>query len=484
MRNSTFAKAFNPQSIAIVGVSRNPKPADLLIFGSSLPDGIGTLSNLLNIGYKGRIYPINPRADTILGQRAYPSVSSLPEKVDLVILTVPNKDVPGVLEDCVKAGVSNVHIMTSGFGETGQEGYEDIERRVHEIIVKGGLRVIGPNCVGIQVPSVRMTTLPIRGQKPGTTAFISQSGGHALAMMVRLTRANIGVSKMISFGNAMILDSTDFIEYLGDDPDTEIITAYLEGVKDGRRLLEVVGRVNATKPVVIWKGGLTSSGARAAFSHTGSLGGSRQIWEAFFKQTKAIQVNGLDDIVDMITAFKYLRSINGKAAAVLSMGGGSSVAAGDICAEAGILVPPLSQTSTEQLLQHVSLVNRGIANPFDVYDPLIRPQILEKMLNIMFEDPAIDFVILNYPSDMLVDNDSNNRIVSNICDIIRNNKCSKPVVFAINIFIPTEVELTPLSSPIAEKLVQNGIPVYPSLERACRAVVRLLKYKASLSSVK
>jgi len=481
MPYTPFEKAFQPDSIAIVGVSRQLKPDNSPLKGLNLPDGIETLNNIINIGFKGRLYPVNPQADSILGLRAYPSVSSLPETVDLVIVTVPNNLVPDVLEDCIKAGALNVHIMTSGFGETGQEDDKILEKRVREIAVRGKLRLIGPNCIGLQVPSARITTMGILPQKPGTTAFVSQSGGHVLMMLTKLANANLGFSKMISFGNAIILDSTDFIEYLSTDPDTEIITAYMEGVKDGRRLLDIVGRANTTKPVIIWKAGLSDSGARAAASHTGALGGQRQLWDAFFKQTKAIQVHNHDELVDMITTFLYLKSVRGNAAAVLSMGGGSSVAGADVCAANGINIPPLSQSSTKQLLQRIPLVNRGVANPLDVYDTVVQPSLIEKILDIMVKDPVIDFVIINYPAFLLDNNERNSKIIDSICRFARNNTTGKPIVYAVNTFISVDLLSATgqglLTGLLSQKLFQSGVPVYASLESACRSMSRFLKYK-------
>lgn len=482
MAHPAFEKAFHPESIAIVGVSSRAQPSNRVALGVSVPDGITTLHNLLDIGFKGRLYPINPRADSILGQRAYPSVSSLPEIADLVIVTVPNEEVPNVLEDCVKAGALNVHVMSSGFGEMGQDGGKKLEQRVREIAMKGNLRLVGPNCVGYQVPSARITTLEVRPQMEGTAAFISQSGGYVVFMMEKLNQVEMGFSKMISFGNALVLDSTDFIEYLGSDSETEIITVYLEGVKDGRRFLEVVSRVNATKPVIIWKAGLSNSGARAAFSHTSSLGGSRQVWDAFFKQSKAIQVHSLDDLFDMIITFTYLKSVQGNAAAVLCMGGGNSVAAGDICEEAGMYTPSLSQTSREQLLHHISLVNRGVANPFDIYDSIARPQLMERILNTVVQDPAIDIIILNYSPILFEDNEANNEVIDQICNFARNNTRGKPVVFAADTLSGGGAVSPYLTGPLSRKLFRSGIPIYPSLARASRSISRFLRYKVSISS--
>jgi acyl-CoA synthetase (NDP forming) len=475
-----FEKVFNPNSIAIVGVSGQLNDNKISAVGMSPLNGAIVLRSLSKGGFKGRIYPINPKHDNIMGFRTYPDVSSVPEVVDLVIVAVSSRHVPAVLEDCVKAGAQNVHILSSGFGETGEKDGKNVDRLVREIVERGRLNIIGPNCIGIQVPSIGMSTLEIRPQTQGKIAFVSQSGNYAVSLLARLAKANIGFSKIVSYGNAMTLDGTDFIEYLGTDHDTEVVAAYLEGVKDGRRLLDVVRRVNTTKPVIICKGGLTESGARAAQSHTGSLGGNLKVWDAFFKQTKAIQVYEFDELVDMLITFLCLESIQGNAAAVITSGGGAAVVSGDICATAGIHIPSLSQTSIEQILQHVSLVNSGIVNPLDLPGSMLQPELLGKLLDILVKDQVIDFIILNYPDNLLVDNRFNNEMIDSICSFARKNSSLKPIVFAAYNFF--SFNSVPTMGPLSDKLFQNGVPVYPSLNRACQSVSRFIKYKMSIST--
>jgi len=285
-----FGEGFPPKTVAIVGVSRSDKTTHPGYTGVSL------LRILLNAGFQGRVYPVNPNASVIEGIQVYPSVTSIPEPLDLAIITVPPAAVPQVVAECAAAKVRNVQICTSGFGETGQAEGKELESRIKQIALKEGLRVIGPNCMGFQIPSINMQMHADTPPVQGPVAFVSQSGGHARIYLIRGPQLGIGFSKVISYGNALIVDAPDFLEYLAEDTETRIICAYLEGVRDGRRLMEIVRRINPVKPVIIWKGGLTSSGARAAVSHTGSLAGNRQIWGAFFKQTGAIEVNSIEEM--------------------------------------------------------------------------------------------------------------------------------------------------------------------------------------------
>lgn len=467
--DNAFEVAFHPKTIAIVGVSNNPRGNHVGF------NGLTTFCNIREQGFEGRIYPINPKVNEVHGVRAYPSVSAVPELVDLVIVAVPADIVPQVLEDCIVAGALNIHVMTSGFGETGQEEGRRLDEAIHQIARRGKLNIIGPNCMGLQVPNAKMSTFDIRPLNSGPVAFVSQSGAHVSTLLRYAAAFGIGVSKAISLGNALVMDSTDFLEYLGTDPETKIIALYLEGVRDGRKLMQLTREVNRVKPVIIWKGGLTDAGAQAASSHTGSLKGNRQVWEAFFRQTGAIQVRSIEELADVIMTLLYLKPLHGKAAALLLGGGGNSVAAGDICGEEGIQTPPLTQGSKAKLLQFVSLVNQGLANPLDIPWIIRNPNLFRQALEIVVSDPVIDFVMLNYNLEFMRDADGNSLLIECLCRFVRENPHSKPLVVALSGQTLVS-ELPSAVGPLAERLIQAGIPVYASLTRACRAILRFIKY--------
>jgi len=216
---------FYPKSVALVGASANP-----LSWG-----GTGFLSRLKKLGFAGDLYPVNPRETEIQGLKAYPDVKSIPEPPDLVIIAVPAPGVPRVLEDCVATGAKNVHIFTSGFAETGLEEGQRLDAEISEIIQRGDLRVVGPNCMGIYVPASRLAYWGAAPAGSGCVAFLSQSGGHAEMLSEYAQELGVYFSKVISFGNARGLQAIDFLEYLAQDPETSIITMYLEGIKDGGR---------------------------------------------------------------------------------------------------------------------------------------------------------------------------------------------------------------------------------------------------------
>jgi acyl-CoA synthetase (NDP forming) len=469
-----FGKDFPPRTIAIVGVSRNDHMNHPGYTGARL------FKILREAGFKGRIYPVNPKADTIDGVKVYPSVTSIPEPLDLVTIGVPATVVPQVLEDCAAVGALNVQVLTSGFAETGETEGKTLESSIREIAVREGLRVIGPNCMGFQIPSIKMKMFEEVELVQGPVAFVSQSGGHARIYLLQGPQLGIGFSKVISYGNALILDAPDFLEYLATDPETRIICMYLEGIKDGRRLTQLVRQINPSKPVVLWKGGLTSSGARAASSHTGSLAGERRIWEAFYKQTGAIEVDSIDEMAEVTMALLRLKPSPSKRVAVIGAGGGDSVATGDIVANEGLDMPAISPQTRKGLLKFLSLVNQGISNPLDIPAVFGDISILQRTLRLLAADPLIDITILHVSAEFFPQVWGHRMAEFSECilDVSRRDAGRKPIVLAVT-------DEGKVSSPdrYVKGLVDTGIPAYNSLNRACRAIRRFADYHQFVADV-
>ncbi len=470
-----FGEGIPPQSVGIVGISRK----QLEDFSGNAPgyNGYILFRMLQDSGFLGRIYPINPKASEIDGVKAYPSVASVPERLDLVIITVQAPVVPQVLEDCVTAKALNVHICTSGFGETGEAEGARLENRMREIALKGGLRVIGPNCMGLHIPSVNLKMFQKAELEQGPVAFISQSGGNAEVFLFLGPSLRFGFSKAVSYGNGLTLDATDFLEYFATDPETRIICMYVEGIKDGKRFLDVVREVNAEKPVIILKGGLSSSGSRAAASHTGSIAGDEKIWDAFYKQTGAIKVDSLEEMGEAVVALLQLSPITRAQVAVLGVGGGNTVLNGDICAKEGIEAPALSPQTIKGFSELITLVNQGIANPMDAPTLIGIPSNLRRALELLNDDQAIDVVVMSlnryfYSSELYGDGMSRvSAIIQNIKELEQDFPDGKPIVVAaVDHGFPGEAE------KCIQELRKAGITAYPSLSRACRALRRLAGY--------
>ncbi|MBA7713652.1 hypothetical protein ES703_122658 [subsurface metagenome] len=392
-------------------------------------------------------------------------------------MAVPAPRVPEVLEDCIAAGVKNVHIYSSGFSETGEEEGRQLEEKVIEITKKGGLRVVGPNCMGIYVPASKLVAWGPPPTASGPVAFISQSGGHSEYFIEYAQELGIHFSKVVNFGNACGLQVLDFLEYLADDPETRIITMYLEGIKDGSRVTQLTKAINRIKPVIVWKGGLTDSGSRAAASHTGSLAGEETGWRAFFAQTGAIRVDSLEEIADVVMAFLHLTLPRGRRTLLLGGGGGNAVAMADICGREGLEVPPLSYTTRRELASFIRLAGNGIRNPLDVSMMQEDVDLLRRSMELAVADPVIDLVIVDrHVGGDHHDDDERYREVNNeIIDFVKKNTYNKPLVVSMIVH-----DLTPDSAAWGARLrrefVSVGVPAYSSQATATRALARFIKY--------
>ncbi len=468
---------FHPRSVAVVGVSANPTG-----WG-----GTGFLTRLLKLEFPGKLYPVNPKADEIQGLKAYPDIVSLPEPPDLVIVAIPGTAVPQVLRDCVAAGVKNVHIFSSGFAETGLPEGRQLDAEITEIIGNSDLRVLGPNCMGVYVPSSRLTYWGSEPTGSGSLAFLSQSGGHAEMISGYAQKLGVYFSKMISFGNARGLQAVDLLEYLGDDPETNVIAVYLEGVSQGGRFTRLVREINRTKPVLVWKGGLTESGSRAVASHTGSLAGEERIWDAFFAQTGAVRVNSGDEIIDFTLAYNHLKPPRGRRVLLIGGGGGNSVAVADMCSREGLEVPRLSEATRQELNTFIRLAGNSARNPIDAWMLQQDVDLFRRTLEISVADPAIDMVIIDR-FVMVARPDSADRLKSAqavgdmIREVITGDVLGKPIVLSLNAF-GNDPDVAAETARVWTELACAGVATYPSQTNAARALSRLAGYYQYQSSV-
>ncbi|MDD5289038.1 MAG: CoA-binding protein [Dehalococcoidales bacterium] len=466
--NAELETVFHPKAVAIVGVSADAKRGQVWSGG-----GGGFLTVLEQLEFKGHIYPVNPKATEIMGYKVYPTVSSIPEHIDLVIMAVPAKFAPAVLEDCIKADAKNIHMFTAGFEETGEVEGIELGKQVREIARRGGLRIIGPNCMGLYVPEAGIGTFDQLPKQSGDVVFLSQSGGHLNWYAHYGPNYGIYFDKGISFGNAYIFDSTDYLEYLERDPKVKFISMYLEGVKDGAKLRRQVTRINRTRPVVIWKAGLTATGARAVASHTASLAGQESVWKGFFAQTGAVQVNSLEEMAEATMTFRCLKPPKGNRVAVMSLGGGTSVSAADICSREGLEVPPLSQATQNELKKFISLAGASIRNPLDTGLIFRDVSVLERELKLVAADPSIDMMILMPHLDMA--RHVVNELLDYLCNFAKNHPSGKSAVIVFHSFGNDPWEAA-LRAKLQVELPNKGIAVYSSLTAASRALARFANY--------
>lgn len=286
---------FKPRSIAVIGASREKEKVGHRIF-----------KNLIDYGFQGDLYPINPHAEEILGFKCYKSVLEVPSEIDLSVIAVPAKIVPSVAEQCGIKGVKGIIVISAGFSETGREGTR-LERRLLSICRKYGMLMQGPNCLGIINTASRMNASFAAANPPmGRIAFVSQSGALGSTILNWAIRNDVGFSSFISLGNEADLSAADFLEALGEDPQTRVIGLYIEGVKNGRRFVEVAEKLTKKKPVIALKAGTTDVGMRAVSSHTGSLAGSDVAFSAAFKKTGILRVNTLEELFNLVLALSLI----------------------------------------------------------------------------------------------------------------------------------------------------------------------------------
>ncbi|UCB42250.1 MAG: CoA-binding protein [Dehalococcoidales bacterium] len=480
---------FDPETVAVVGAS------------NALDKwGAGIFSRVLVSPSVKRAYPVNKTAAEVQGVKAYPSVRDLPEPVDFVAIVIPYPDVPDVVRDCVATGVKVGLIITAGLGETGEEGAR-LEKEIYETAHQGGMRLVGPNCMGHFNTANGFSTLrmPIPVPK-GDVGVISQSGGFAMHILMAGLEAGTGFSKFVSVGNEADLHFEDFFEYLAKDNETKVITGYIEGLRKGREFFKLAGEVTKKKPTVVVKVGRTDVGARAARSHTSAIAGSDEIYDAMFRQAGVIRVNEVEELFDVASALLNQPLPRSNRVGILTGGGGFGCVASDACARLGLDVAPLSPDTIEKLNQvlpdrwpHANPVDTVATGP--VTYPCIWPLLEDENLDSLLVIGGIGPMPMRAMSSMAM---ASLQQADNAPDLIeraermfqayqdeemRNldklfeymDKYQKPVlIFGMN---PTMLQ----ESPIYAKLREKGLMIYPTPERAAKTLAHLVQYSRYLN---
>ena len=460
---------FHPRSIAIAGVSAKEG------FGFG---GGGFVSALQEIGFRGPIFLIHPTAPAIRGVKCYPSLCDIPDEVDYVISSVNARHVPSLLEDCITKGVRVLHLFTAGFTETGDAERAKMELAVVARAREAGIRLIGPNCMGLYVPSGRLAMMGGQLAEPGPVGMVSQSGMNAGEFLRYATPRGIRCSKVISFGNGADLKAADFFDYLTDDPETEIIVAYLEGIQDGPRLAKAIRRAGAKKPLAILKSGRTEAGSRAANSHTASLAGSLQIFDGLCKQAGAIRVESVEDLVDMAVTFRFVKRLAGPNVVVVGGGGGASVLAADDLDAVGLKVPPLLAETQEALAKVTHEAGTSVRNPIDTTS-LWEDQGFEATLMPCAKAPNIDVVLYHTSfggGPMTRATNLRDRMARQVESLRKvQEESGKPVVVAVRQSVTSEA--FEQANEFRELCWRANIATYPSIARAGYALARLLEWQ-------
>ncbi|MFB0561903.1 MAG: acetate--CoA ligase family protein [Candidatus Lokiarchaeia archaeon] len=459
---------FNPRSIAVFGVS-----------GKRIRLGNFLLQNFMDIGFDRTLYPICTDEEMILGLKSYPSLKDIDGPVDLIVISVHPDKVPQIIEEAVEKGVKGAIIFTSGYREKDEEGRQR-EQEIVNIAKKGDLRIIGPNCMGFYCPSTKLSFFSGLSKESGPVAFISQSGSISNIVAFAGDINGLGFSKMISLGNSCDLNTNDFLEYLGDDPHTSVIACYLEGIKNGQRFLRLAKQISRKKPIIIWKVGSTESGAKAAGSHTGSISGNKEIWDAVFKQAGLIRAENLSELFGRMGAFINPYLPKGDRVAVISAPGGPAVSTADACEQAGLKLAELSEKTKEKLSEIIPDLGTSVSNPVDIglivaFDKNIYPRCTE----IVGQDENVDMILIFH---FVIDKENAEKLIE------AQNKIRKPMAIATNIDQLKGKHFGQLSKTmdaeempkILRRLYESGISMHSTEQDAAKTLMALLKYREFL----
>ncbi|MBE2228642.1 MAG: CoA-binding protein, partial [Ignavibacteria bacterium] len=450
---SPLEKAFYPGSIAVIGASSKPGSLSYQL-----------IHNLVSFGYKGSIYPVNPKAASVYSIPAYPAITSISGNIDLAVLMVPKEMVLETIDDCYKKKIQSVLVITAGFKETGKEGGER-EAALLKKIHKYKMRLIGPNCMGIinTHPNVKMNCTFVQGTPlGGGIGFISQSGALGATVLRTVQQNDIGLAQFISIGNKADISGNTILNYWWHNDDIKVITLYLESFGNPRAFMELTREITREKPIIAIKSARTKAGMKAASSHTGALASTDAVVDAFIEQSGVIRVNTTDEMFDIAKAFDMAKLPKGNRVGILTNAGGPAILAVDECANWGLTVPELS-SKTKAKLKKLIPPEGALHNPVDVLPPA-NSEVYSAAAKIILDDENIDSLIVIVGPPLMLDT---LEIAKAICNSLSNtDKTVMLVMMSQDDIIPHLKEMIPVHPP-----------VYRFPEYAARAISRMYSYK-------
>lgn len=446
---------FKPKSVAVLGASGTPGKLGYVI-----------VKNIADSDFAGKVYPVNPKSDEILGYKVYRSVSEIPGDVDLVVTVLPTpKLTVGAVEECARKGVKAVIIESAGFAEMGGEG-KVYQQQIVDIARQNGIRIMGPNCSGIVSRDIVTSIYPMTKKVPsGNVVLIGQSGLLAAGMASDIVEnESLNISKVCSIGNKSDVNENDLLEYFGNQDDVDVISMYLETVTDGRNLTRIAREVAAKKPVIFLSGGRTEAGARAAMSHTGSIASNAKIVEAAIKQTGMILADDFTELKDFAKVFSTQPIPKGNRVAVITLAGSVGVVVSDLCDSHGLELPKLTTETTEKLKD---MFDTPVSNPVDLYFSVTKigfTKTLETTFPDAFRDPNIDAAVLILAGFEYTQEAVQKKIIQKIV-----REVGKPVVVCMI------VGYNKYKHVILDELGKE-LPVFPSLISGVKALSKLCEY--------
>ena len=459
-------------------LDRMLNPKTVVVVGDKGPNYMWLHNNMPFKEKGGNLYSLQIDEKEIegiekLGIKNYTSMADIPEPIDYAVVAVPRQVSPYVMKDLVEAKAAGAAFFTSGFAETGEELGIQLQDKLSEMAHEADFNLVGPNCMGLYLPKVGVR---FSGDAPvaddGVVGFLSQSGTHGIMFSLVCGARGTHLSRCISLGNAIKLDVADYLEYLAEDDETQVIGMYVEGVKDGRRFFDTMRATTAKKPVVVWKGGQTEAGARATMSHTASLAAPQAIWDGMMKQVGAITTNSLDETVDVMQVLTKSPRPRGKGMALLAQTGGQSVSITDAFAKEGFEVPRFTEQTYSELGEFFNIVGGSYQNPLDMAGTIQgKTETLDRILRTVDADPNVDGMAMEL-SVMFAARQwkSKPETLDETLDTLKAHmeRSGKPFLAILNPAHEAEYVAT-----ITPKFNERGIPVFPNFERAAAALGRV-----------
>lgn len=446
-RAMNLNKLFYPKSLAVIGASN--KEGKL---------GYNILHNLIDHGYTGRIYPVNPNDSYVQGIRAYSSVSDIEDDIDAAVTIVPAKITPAVVEECFKKGIKFVTVEAAGFGEIGEKG-KKIERSLKKIIDEYGYHILGPNCTGVINVNIGLCeSIGLVGPlKSGNLAIISQAGVYAAGILWGMRKIQ-DFSMIATIGNKIDLDETNLLEFMGKDETVDVVLMYLEDIRRGKEFLRVAREIVLEKPIVVLKGGRTKEGKKRAVTHTAAIGGSKQAYDTIFKEAGIIQADDNDHLFDLVRGFSKQPILTTNRIMVITYSGSQGITATDTLFEEGLALAHLSDDTRERLRELIPMVVAAI-NPADLtFDQY--PEQVRRIIEITSKDPEVGGVIANLQPELLAEYTKEMRCLENR---------RKPILFSVTgrEFVMDDVI----------EMEHLGFPVYSTPERAVQVMAAMHSFK-------
>jgi acyl-CoA synthetase (NDP forming) len=460
----SLKRLFYPESIAVIGASPN-------LGGGKLP----YYQVLLLAGYKGRLYPVNPKHQDINGVKVYPSLDDLPESVDLAIASVPVKLALETVEAAARKGVRFLHFFTSGFSEVGNS---ELEKKMLEAARAGGTRIVGPNCIGIHCTEAGVACdlpkSPIKGV--GNVGFLGQSGGMSNNFMRMAHSRYIELNKVASYGNQIDLKVEDYLEYFADDPTIKAVAAYIEDIKDMPRFMRALAMTTPKKPVIILKGGTTEKGAKAAQSHTGALAVRNDIWSAMVRQHGGIEARNFEHLVDLTMMAVASRLPAGNRLGFLGAGGGTSVLFTDFASGQDLVLPELHRETQDRISLRISNVNTSTTNPVDLGFYGFDFTVMAHTIEAMAEDDNVDCIIPYFSLDFITSFQSD-QIDSGPSAIVEAcRKTDKPVIPILSKFTENILDVETVRIKITAAFRKAGMAVFNTPQDAISSIGSILRW--------